>query len=375
MTFPRTLVLGAGWLGSALVPEFPQAVGTTRTVRAPHLRFVLEDRATWDSLPPADAVVWTFPVLDLAAARALKTRFPHAHHVLLGTTGCLVGEGPAWLTESAAVDATPRTQNEAALVGEGAELLRLAGLWGPARFPWAWVQQGRIKDANKWVNLVHQDDVVAAIRCALEHPQPGTVTHVCSGHPVTWGALCSAFVEQGLLAAGTEIPEGPGGGKKLSNQRLRQRLPGHAFRLPMPAQSAALLAVWPMWDEHLNALHTLTREPAEDWATDPDRVDRAAFHIIQLMTLAMDVVTAVAAHQDLPNPMSGTQMLETCHTLGLVDAHALSTLRPWAAVQRGDADGYTGITVESLHDAVVNGLSAAQGLGQNMRAYWGTFTG
>ena len=217
-------MLGAGWLGSALLKALPHAVGTTRTVQTAHLHFVLEDRPTWDALPHADAVVWTFPVKDLPAARALKAHFAHAHHVLVGTTGCLVGEGSAWLTESAAVDSTPRTLNETALVAEGAELLRLAGLWGPARFPWTWVQQGRITNANRWVNLVHQDDAVAAIRCALEHPQPASITHVCNGHPATWGALCAAFVEHGQLAAGTEIPRGPGGGKKLSNHKLRQHV-------------------------------------------------------------------------------------------------------------------------------------------------------
>lgn len=106
-------------------------------------------------------------------------------------------------------------------------VLRLAGLFGPDRHPGRFFGgRGRaIPAADAPVNLVHRDDVIAAIRTVLDQaeawPSGASFFNVCAAAHPTRGA----FYEQAAAALGLEVAGRlPGGeGKTVVSDRLRAR--------------------------------------------------------------------------------------------------------------------------------------------------------
>lgn len=232
------LILGAGYVGRHLQAAFPDAVVTNTTGRDGALRFSLDDRSTWASLPTAEHVVWTFPAQPVEAVAA----FHEAHLlsarrvVVLGSTGsCDVPDG-ATATESSPLKDVPRVHGENLLASRGASVARLAGIWGPGRDPVTWLLRGMISDVNKRVNLAHVDDIVATVRMLLAHPTPATVL-VSDGEPRRWSEHVAHLEAEGRLSTELAWRRGAAEGHRVSNERLRALMPGHAFRRFTPRQT------------------------------------------------------------------------------------------------------------------------------------------
>jgi nucleoside-diphosphate-sugar epimerase len=225
-------------VGRHLQAALPDAVVTNTTGRDGALKFSLDDRSTWASLPAAEAVVWTFPAQSVEAVMA----FHEAHLrsarrvVVLGTTGSCDVEDGGVATEDTPLKDVPRVRGENLLVSRGASMARLAGIWGPGRDPAGWLRGGMISDVNKRVNLVHVDDIVATIRTLLAHPTATTVL-VSDGEPRRWSEHVAHLVEDGRLPADLPWRRGTVEGTRVSNNRLRALMPGHVFRLFTPRQT------------------------------------------------------------------------------------------------------------------------------------------
>ena len=103
-------------------------------------------------------------------------------------------------------------------------VLRLAGLVGPHRHPGRFFGgRGRpVSDGDAPVNLVHQDDVIAAVRLLLERGfTRGTVLNVCAAtHPPKGEFYTAAARRLGLDVAGTV--GGGAAGKRIASDGLRQ---------------------------------------------------------------------------------------------------------------------------------------------------------
>lgn len=235
-------VLGAGYVGRALLERFPAAAATRRSAAANHQVFDLEDESTWGNPPLAGRrVVWTFPAAPLARVRAFHGRHLRqaAALIVLGSTSAYtVSPAQAALApvidENAPLDAgQPRVQGEEWLRKRGATVLRLAGIHGPGREPANWILRGRIDDGARLVNLIHVDDIVAVIGALLERPHPGQCFNVADGEPLAWRDLAARLRTGGALPADTLLPEsGPGHyGKRIDVGRLRELMPEHVFRL------------------------------------------------------------------------------------------------------------------------------------------------
>lgn len=223
----RLLVLGAGWVGEALLQRHPEAHGTSRDGGL-RPKFVLEERDTWAHLPDHDAVVWTFPATAPELAMALRARL-HGPLVVLGSTGSLGGAG--WVDEASPLDRTqPRVVGEEVLRWSGATVLHLAGLWGPGRDPVDWLRAGRIRSGRKYVNLAHLDEVLDTIEHVIRHPIPGQRLCVADGAPRRWREHVEDLVAAGRLPPTFTLPDGDDDGYRVRVDRLRALRPDYAPR-------------------------------------------------------------------------------------------------------------------------------------------------
>jgi nucleoside-diphosphate-sugar epimerase len=121
-------------------------------------------------------------------------------------------------------------------------VLRVAGIYGPGRGYWlrGYLNgEARLEgDGQRWLNMVHRDDVVGAIAAALQHGTPGEIYNVVDDEPVTQLALyqwLSAKTGRAVpprieIGTGREIRRGLTN-KRVSNRKLKENL-GYALKYP-----------------------------------------------------------------------------------------------------------------------------------------------
>jgi nucleoside-diphosphate-sugar epimerase len=136
---------------------------------------------------------------------------------------------------------TEKLLSQAAAQNFPAIILRVAGIYGPGRGYWfnqflrgEATIEGR---GERFLNMVHRDDVVGAIMTALEKGQPGSIYNVVDDEPVKQLELFQWLSE----TLGKEMPPfskiEPGErkrgwtNKRISNQKLKTEL-AHQFRYP-----------------------------------------------------------------------------------------------------------------------------------------------
>jgi len=119
--------------------------------------------------------------------------------------------------------------------GFPAVILRVAGIYGPGRGHYLKQflrNEARIEGAGeRFLNLIHRDDVVGAILTALARGQPGAIYNVCDDEPVPqadlfhWLARELARPMPPCVADDPDAPRRRGAtNKRVSNQRLRGEL-------------------------------------------------------------------------------------------------------------------------------------------------------
>lgn len=238
-------ILGAGYVGRALLARFPHADATHRQrSAAPRTHvFDLDEPQSWGNPPLAGRhVIWTFPAAPLARVRQFhEARLQQAAGlIVLGSTSAYRlalsdEDAVATIDESAALDLDqPRVQGEEWLRGQGAMVLQLAGIFGPGREPVDWLRSGRIQDGAKLVNLIHVDDILSVIAHLLAQPMPGRRLNVANGEPLAWRELAAKFQRLGTVPADLALPSSRSEeyGKRVEVTRLRALLPEHRFRQP-----------------------------------------------------------------------------------------------------------------------------------------------
>ena len=233
------VILGAGYTGRFLFPlAMAQGWDTFATSRNPgmnllhiphdrQLAFDLVRPDTWESLPTNAHIIWCFPALPQEAASAFVQR--HATDggrlIILGSTSAYRPDPENVIDEQTPVNfALPRVQSEEYLrTRHGAMILRLAGLYGPGRHVLNWMRNGKVKHTERWVNLIHIDDVAAICLAALEKGKEGEMYLVSDGTPRRWSEIFSNARERwGLSIPLLSRPKDSG--KRLSIQKLRSEL-------------------------------------------------------------------------------------------------------------------------------------------------------
>lgn len=240
-------MLGAGYVGRALLARFPCADATHRQSSGDprtHV-FRLDEPETWSN-PPLDgrAIVWTFPARPIELVQQFHGAALQAtsNLIVLGSTSAYAipspqaeGAGIVTVSECSPLDMEqPRVAGEEWLRMQGATILQLAGIVGPGREPEAWLRAGRIRDGAKLVNLIHVDDIVKVIAHLLAHPLPGQRINVGNGEPVVWRTLAASLKRQGRLPTDHVLASsGPEAhGKRVDTRKLQSLLPDQRFRAP-----------------------------------------------------------------------------------------------------------------------------------------------
>lgn len=249
-------LLGCGWLGlpllKSLVADGHRVRGSSRnpdTLKA--IQAAGAEAFNIDlpqALPPAftagcDVLIFTLPpggrqLGALAAAQYLEQlsslgswlKLPAGPAVIYTSSTGVYGETQGLVTEKtsprpATHSSTAVLAAEAWLAATGCPLtiLRLAGLIAPDRHPGRFYggRDRPIPQADAPVNLVHRDDVIAAVRLLLGRTDLGSDTYnVCAAaHPTKGDFYAAAAAALGLKIAGRD--RGGADGKIISSAKLR----------------------------------------------------------------------------------------------------------------------------------------------------------
>jgi nucleoside-diphosphate-sugar epimerase len=123
-----------------------------------------------------------------------------------------------------------------------AVILRVAGIYGPGRGFWfkQFLQdEARIEgNGERFLNMIHRDDVAGGIIAALKHGKPGQIYNAVDDEPVRQLDLFSWLAGQlnkslppSVAVDSTAIKKRGVTNKRVSNRRLKQEL---GFRLKYP---------------------------------------------------------------------------------------------------------------------------------------------
>ena len=181
----------------------------------------------------------------LAGSPVKKFVYTSSSSVYAQNDGSLVTETSPTEPEATTAQVLIETENllrQAAGNGFPAVILRVAGIYGPARGHWfkAYLRgEARIEgDGTRILNMIHRDDVIGIIIAALENAAPGEILNAVDNEPVTqlkFFEWLAATLHQPLpprVPVDTESWRKRGTtNKKISNAKLRAQL-GYAFRHP-----------------------------------------------------------------------------------------------------------------------------------------------
>ncbi|HMJ89725.1 MAG TPA: SDR family oxidoreductase [Candidatus Acidoferrum sp.] len=115
-----------------------------------------------------------------------------------------------------------------------AMILRCAGIYGPGRG--YWLRQFLAGEATmqgsgeRWLNMIHRDDVGAAVIAALDRGQPGEVYNAVDDEPVQQRTVFAWLAQRLRKPMPPSVAERSGPGrravtdKRVSNQKLRLAL-------------------------------------------------------------------------------------------------------------------------------------------------------
>lgn len=256
------LVAGAGYTGTAIAQFFAQkkqkvwglvrsAAGEARLREAGLQPFVADmtDAAALKDLPKAHFIVISaapdtrdepsYRRIYIEAVGHLLERLKKNPRpfliVYLSSTG-VYGAGQQGRIDET-VEPLPDTERARILLeaekqvlgcGMPAVIFRLAGIYGPERNMIARVREelaapeADLPEADRWVNLIHRDDIAAAMPVIFNKAEPGSVILGVDDAPVKRSELCRWIGERlGMDDAGGADPASPCPGRQYDNGRLK----------------------------------------------------------------------------------------------------------------------------------------------------------
>lgn len=196
------LIIGYGWLGKALAAEL-KSEGINIWASTSDVHKLSEIQAngffgipvaktnqilSWKKLPEThfDKVIITLPPFEgvLESLNNLLNTLSYSQLVFTSSTGVYV-ESDSLINESSAVDESHLvSQMERcirSLTKSPYQILRLAGHIGPNRHPLRYFLRHRrpISNGQAPVNLIHQSDIVSAIKVLLQDVQQDSAYNLC----------------------------------------------------------------------------------------------------------------------------------------------------------------------------------------------------
>ncbi len=220
------LILGHGftadYLKSLIKEKEPGCeVYSTSRCDPSRLKFDLSDSATWHNLPKAKITYWTFPPEPFF----LVQEFYEKMHQQLGRL-VVVGSTSSFLTnrpDETVDERSPlnlkkeRVQSEVFLQNQGATLVMSAGIYGSGRNPLDWVKKSMVGKSDKYVNMIHVEDLAQFLYLAGQNGKSGQLYLASDGRPVRWREAIESWEAQGLLS---DTPEK---GSQRSSKKVDRR--------------------------------------------------------------------------------------------------------------------------------------------------------
>jgi nucleoside-diphosphate-sugar epimerase len=163
--------------------------------------------------------------------------------VYTSSTSVYAQDDGSWVTETS--PAEPQTETARVLLEAeqtvleakrqqfvSAVILRVAGIYGPGRgYYLRSLLRGEARvegTGQRFVNMIHRDDVASAIRAALERGRPGATYNACDNEPVELGELYRWLAKELNQPMPPSIPTDPdvlrkrgATNKRISNHRMR----------------------------------------------------------------------------------------------------------------------------------------------------------
>jgi nucleoside-diphosphate-sugar epimerase len=191
-------------------------------------------------------LIWCFPATPLKAVSSFADAVLRKADriVVLGSTSAYetsMIDSDSVLDESAPIDRTrPRVRGEDYLrTHAGATILRVAGIYGPGRNVLDWIRRGKVGLSQRYVNLVHVEDLAAICLSMLEDRRSGEIYNVSDGQPRRWSEICDvARSRWGVVPVKRDSD--PRAGKGVSIAKLTRDL---HYRFQYPDLYAALDAI------------------------------------------------------------------------------------------------------------------------------------
>ena len=249
------VVLGSGYVARFMLSLTRFYSNVLHTSRDPHhhltevperqrLLFDLARPDTWKNIPPSADLLWCFPAAPPEAVRNFVNAISFGRMVVLGSTSAYdvsasADYPPPWIDETAPIDFTKaRVQGEELLRNTcGAVVLRVAGIYGPGRHPYDWIRRGRVGLSDKYVNLIHVEDLAEICVAALRWGIPGAVYNVSDGVPRTWREIGRRLYGDQAVEETARMQEG---GKRLNTAKLQSLLSAAQVSLRHPDLFASL---------------------------------------------------------------------------------------------------------------------------------------
>jgi len=204
------LLLGFGYTAKALLSSFEneKRVATTSRKGTPHIQFDLEDESTWDSLPQSKMTFWTFPAAPVELVKKFYKQNGDklGRLIVVGSTSALIPPNPhAVVNEKSSLDESiERVQGEVWLQRQGATFVLSSGIYGPGRNPIDWIKKGYIGKSEKFVNMIHVEDLASILIQAGRYGKPGELYIASDNNPQRWRDVIESWESRGLVSG---IPE------------------------------------------------------------------------------------------------------------------------------------------------------------------------
>lgn len=259
-TNPKTLIIGCGYIGLPLALRLAEAgheisawvhsEASAELLAAHHFHRVIAgsvaDRAVWAGVSEDyDLVIHcassgrggeaAYEEVFLQGTKMMGERQPRARKIFVSSTsvyGQIQGE---IVTEESPTEPATATGQvlraaEKAALDSGATVVRSSGIYGPNRgVLFEKYRRGEAViegDGSRWINQIHQRDLVAALAHLIEAGVPGEIYNATDDTPVIYCeyyAWCSKFLSQPMPPHGRVSRERKRGltNKRVSNAKLR----------------------------------------------------------------------------------------------------------------------------------------------------------
>ena len=188
----KTVIFGCGFTGTNLLKYLPNAYCTElpKLCQNDQIPFDFYDSATWENIPNFDQAIITFKMTDPLIAEQFATMLSKKKVILLSSARNLINSQPnEIIDENSLLSDTPRPISESHFKSFST-ILYLGLIWGADRTPTKWISEGRIKNGEKFINLIHVDDICRIIQFLLERKSKPNQQYLASdGKPVKWAEL------------------------------------------------------------------------------------------------------------------------------------------------------------------------------------------